>query len=30
MGAFNAFKIKKLKSKFEEMSQGHNMLEQVT
>ncbi len=26
MGAFNAYEIQMLKSKFQEMSQGHNML----
>jgi hypothetical protein len=30
MGAFNAFEIQKLISKFKEMSQGHNMLVGVT
>jgi hypothetical protein len=26
MGAFNAYKIQQLKSKFQEISNGHNML----
>jgi hypothetical protein len=30
MGAFNAFKIQQLRSKFQEMSTGHNMLVRVT
>ncbi len=30
MGAFNAYEIQQLKSKFQEMSNGHNMLVQVT
>jgi hypothetical protein len=30
MGAFNAYKIQKLISKFQEMSQGHNMLVRIT
>jgi hypothetical protein len=30
MGAFNAYEIQKLISKFREMSQGHKMLVQLT
>jgi hypothetical protein len=30
MGAFNAYEIQESKSKFQDMSQGHNMLVQVT
>jgi hypothetical protein len=30
MGAFNAYEIQKLKSKFQDMSQGHNMLVRAT
>jgi hypothetical protein len=30
MGAFNAYEIQRLKSKFQEMLQGHSMMEGVT
>jgi hypothetical protein len=30
LGAFNAYKIQQLKSKFQEISKGHNMLVRVT
>ena len=30
MGAFNAYEIQQLKSKFQDLSQGHNMLVCVT